>query len=409
MNEPLPEPGADSGPESTPLLMPGDSFLGPVTDPLIAQQLAADIAAGSGPVALDAERASGYRYSQRAYLVQLRRQDVGTVLLDPIALGDLECLSAPLAETEWVLHAATQDMPCLAEVGLRPRALFDTELAGRLAGLPRVGLGPLVEQMLGLALQKGHGAADWSTRPLPGSWLVYAALDVEVLVELRDAMEKVLDQQGKLDWARQEFAAVISARAPQPRTDPWRRTSGIQKVRDRRALAVVRELWLERDGIARRRDIAPHRVLPDSAITDAAVHRPESVPALTGMRVFGGPAQRRLAGNWLAAIERAVAVPDSELPPLHPVADGPPPPSRWAAKDPAAHARLTAARSALAELSEKVGMPVENLVSPDAVRRVLWQPPDPSEVRDRLAEGGARAWQTELTAPILASALSAAP
>jgi len=400
--ERLPEPGA----EPTPLLAPRNGFIGPVTDPLIVQQLATDLAAGSGPVALDAERASGYRYSQRAYLVQLRRKDIGTVLLDPIALGELEVLSTSLAQAEWVLHAATQDLPCLAEVGLRPQALFDTELAGRLAGLPRVGLAPLVEQMLELTLQKGHGADDWSTRPLPDSWLAYAALDVEVLVELRDAMEQLLQQQGKLDWAHQEFAALLSPRAPQPRIDPWRRTSGIHRVRDPRALAIVREMWTERDSIARHRDIAPHRVLPDSAIADVAVNRPASVSELTAMRVFGGPAQRRQAQGWMAAIARGLELADSELPPLHAVAVGPPPPSRWAAKDPAAHARLQAARSALGALSEKVGMPVENLVSPDLVRRVLWQPPDPSEVSDRLAEGGARPWQIALTTPVLAAAIT---
>jgi ribonuclease D len=391
-----------------PLLTPRDGFAGPLTDPIRAQQLAADLSAGSGPIALDAERSSGYRYSQRAYLVQLRREDVGTVLLDPIALGDLEVLAAPFADAEWVLHAATQDMPCLAEIGLRPRALFDTELAGRLAGLPRVGLGPLVEQMLGLTLQKGHGADDWSTRPLPDSWLVYAALDVEVLVELRDAMEALLLRQGKLEWARQEFAALIAAPDPPPRIDPWRRTSGIHKVKDRRALSVIRELWTERDLLARRRDLAPHRILPDPAIVDAAISKPTTVAALTSRPVFGGRTQRRHADSWLDAITRGLAVPDRDLPPVHLPSDGPPTAGRWSDKDPVAYARLTAARTGLAELAQRVGMPVENLLTPDLMRRVLWQPPDPAELPDRLRAGGARPWQIELTGPIIADALSAA-
>ncbi len=391
------------------MLAPANGFDGPLTDPIAAQQLATRLAAGNGPVALDAERASGYRYSQRAYLVQLRRADVGTVLLDPIALGDLEILDPALAPAEWVLHAAGQDLPCLAEIGMRPRSLFDTELAGRLAGLPRVGLGPLVEQMLGLTLQKGHGADDWSKRPLPDSWLVYAALDVEVLVELRDAMEGLLQQQGKLDWASQEFAALTAAPDPASRIDPWRRTSGMHKIRDRRGLAVVRELWTERDRIARRRDIAPHRILPDSAIFEAASARPTAPAQLTKLPVFGGRTQRRQADTWMAAIARAAALPNGDLPPLHLPADGPPAPGRWAAKDPAAHARLTAARTGLAELAEKVGMPVENLVTPDLVRRILWEPPDPSDVADRMRSGGAREWQTDLTSPIVAGAISAAP
>ena len=130
--------------------------------------------------------------------------------------------------------------------------------------------------MLGLALEKTHSAADWSTRPLPTEWLRYAALDVEVLVELRDALAGQLAEQGKTSWAEQEFAAILAARPAPPRTDPWRRTSGIHRVHSRRGLAVVRELWQERDAVARRRDISPTRILTDAAIIEAARAVPSS-------------------------------------------------------------------------------------------------------------------------------------
>ncbi len=358
-------------------------------------------------MALDAERASGFRYGSRAYLVQLRRPDVGTALFDPIALGDLAVLDAPLAQSEWVLHAASQDLPCLAEAGMRPRALFDTELAGRLAGLPRVGLGPLVEQMLGLGLAKGHGAADWSTRPLPPAWLTYAALDVEVLIELRDAMEALLESQGKLDWARQEFAAIVAAPPTPPRVDPWRRTSGIHKVRDPRVLAIVRELWTTRDAMASRRDLAPHRVLPDTAIMAAATAKPTSLETLVALPVFTGRIQRRQSGTWWDAIRRAMALPAAELPSSTLPGDGPPPAAKWAIKDPRAAARLAAARVALAQIASRISMPVENLISPDLVRRTMWSPPDGGDLPAALAAGGARPWQVELTGPALRAALDA--
>ena len=199
----------------------------------------AALAAGHGPVAVDAERASGFRYGHRAFLIQLRRDGAGTMLIDPMACPNLTGLDEALADTEVVLHAASQDLPCLAELGFRPRALFDTELAGRLLGFPRVGLGALVESVLGWTLEKGHAAADWSVRPLPAELLRYAALDVELLVELRDALAAQLVAQGKTEWAEQEFAAVLAAKPPGPRPDPWRRTSGIHRVHTRRGLAIV--------------------------------------------------------------------------------------------------------------------------------------------------------------------------
>jgi len=392
-------------PAPVPLDHPRDGTPEPITTTAELHRLAEALAAGTGPVALDAERASGFRYGSRAFLVQLRRAGAGTALIDPAALPDLAVLDGPLADVEWVLHAANQDLPCLAELGIRPRTLFDTELAGRLAGLPRVGLGPLVEHMLGLHLAKGHGADDWSRRPLPPDWLDYAALDVEVLVELRDAMADLLDRQGKLGWAKQEFAAIVAAPPAPARVDPWRRTSGIHRLTDRRTLAMVRELWTARDQLARRRDLAPHRVLPDAAIVAAATAKPETTAALAALPVFSGRVQRRQGSYWLAALDRARALPAAELPPPRLPSSEPPAPGRWASKDPDAAARLAAARAALAALSETVRVPVENLLNPHLVREVLWRPPD--DLRAALATAGARPWQVELTAPLLADALAA--
>ncbi|MBA2417085.1 MAG: ribonuclease D [Geodermatophilaceae bacterium] len=402
------EQGADA-PDIV-LLAPRDGTPAPLTTTAELAQLCQRLAAGTGPVAVDAERASGYRYSQRAYLVQIRRAGAGTALIDPITLPDLESIGAVLRDVEWVLHAANQDLACLAEVGLRPRHLFDTELAGRLAGFERVGLGAIVRQVLGLHLEKGHSAADWSTRPLPREWLTYAALDVEVLIELRDALDASLTAQGKREWAAQEFAALVESTPAPPRIDPWRRTSGIHKLRSRRQLAAVRELWTARDEIARRRDIAPGRILPDAAVIAAASAEPKTPEDLLDIRVFGGRANRRLIGTWFGALQRARALPLEQLPPISLISDSPPPPSRWMDREPQAALRLAAARAALAALSETLLVPVENLLTPELVRRLAWEPPaDHSEqsVAAVLAEGGARPWQIELAAGLLSAALDA--
>ncbi|MFE7563581.1 HRDC domain-containing protein [Kitasatospora sp. NPDC057500] len=394
-----------------PLLEPKEGIPPVVADEQALAATIAAFAAGTGPVAVDAERASGYRYGQRAYLIQLRRAGAGTALIDPIACPDLGALGAALADTEWVVHAATQDLPCLAEVGMRPQRLFDTELAGRIAGFARVGLGPMTESVLGLSLAKEHSAVDWSTRPLPEPWLRYAALDVEVLVELRNALEQELDAQGKLGWALEEFAAIAAAPRPAPRTDPWRRTSQLHKVRRRRQLAVVRELWLARDRMAQDRDVSPGRVLSDAAIVNAALAMPLTVAALQGVQGFGPRVHRRQLEQWLAAVQRGREVPENQLPPAAAPHDGPPPPRAWAEKDPVAAARLSGARAAVSELAERHHLPAENLITPDLVRRVSWEPPadaSAANVAAALRRLGARQWQVDLVAPAMAAAFATA-
>jgi ribonuclease D len=392
---------------------PADGVPDPITTQGQLDELVDRMSRATGPIALDAERASGYRYSQRAYLVQLRRAGVGTALIDPIACPALGALGDAIGDAEWILHAANQDLPCLAELGLYPARLFDTELAGRLLGDERVALGTMVEQHLGMRLEKGHSAADWSTRPLPRDWLVYAALDVELLLDLRDSLDAALRDAGKQEWAREEFEAVRVAKPPPPRTDPWRRTSGIHRVHNRRQLAAIRALWQARDEYAAQRDIAPGRVLPDAAIIDAARAQPQRPDDLAALPVFRGPRQRRQVARWFAAVASSYALDDGALPPTTGGdGDGIPAPSRWRERDPEAAARLTRCRSVVTEIAEEHDVLAQNLLASDHVRRLAWTPPQPIDaesVRSRLAELGARPWQIELTAAALAAALVPVP
>jgi ribonuclease D len=397
---------------SVPLLEPREGLPPVVADPDTLASIVEAFASAEGPVAVDAERASGYRYGHRAYLVQLRRMGAGTAVIDPLGCPDLSSLGAALYGVEWVLHAASQDLPCLADIGMRPSLLFDTELAGRLLGHPRVGLAPLVESVLGYALEKGHSAADWSTRPLPDPWLRYAALDVELLIELRNALEAELREAGKLEWAHEEFAALALASPPEPRQEPWRRTSGLHRIRDRRRLAAVRELWEERDGLARRRDLSPGRVLPDAAIVEAALAMPAGPAELATLPVFRGRSQRREADRWARAIERARGAPDDALPALAARYDGPPPARSWPSREPTAAARLVAARAVVGEIAEAHGLPVENLLAPETLRRAVWTPPDPpteEAVATIFRARGAREWQIRLTAGPVSEVFAAVP
>ena len=404
--------------QAVPLLTPSGG-----TPPVIATEAAltsaiAELRAGTGPFAVDAERASGFRYSARAYLIQIKRLCGGLHLIDPIAFGPGHVLFAELNELlntgEVILHASTQDLPCLRELGINPSQLFDTELGGRIAGLPRVGLGPLLESLMGVTLAKEHSAADWSTRPLPQEWLTYAALDVELLVELRDAMYGILNSAGKLQWAEQEFASILKAPPAPPRIDPWRRTSGMHKIKRRDQLAIIRELWTTRDAIASAADIAGGKLLNDSAIIELSLSAPKTKKEFEkALRPLGLRA-RWLENyeSWLAAIARAVAMNEDQWPPVRTNTDNLPPIKLWRDKFPEKFAPLSHARALIEAIATANSIPIENLISPESIRRICWSPPaqstqtrDEPAVRSALASLGARPWQIDLTAGALADAL----
>ena len=356
------------------------------------------LAAGTGPVAVDVERASGFRYSQRAYLVQVFRRGSGVFLFDPPALGDFSLLQAAIGDAEWVLHAASQDLPSLRELDLEPVAIFDTELAARLLGYERVGLGAVVEETLGITLKKEHSAADWSTRPLPASWLDYAALDVLHLVDVRDRIAVDLEEQGKTEFASQEFAATLAQPARLPREDPWRRLSGLHQVKGARNLAVARALWEAREEFAQQQDTSPGRLVPDRSLVAAVLANPQSKQALAGVQAFNGRASRTELDRWWAAMVRGRETDD--LPRTRVSSDALPPARAWADRNPEADARLKLARPAVETVAEELHMPTENLLKPDMLRRLAWAPPalTADAITDALTTLGARPWQIAQTA-----------
>jgi ribonuclease D len=403
---------------AVPLLQPAQGTPPVIDTEAKFKDALAQLSQGHGPFAVDAERASGFRYSARAYLIQVKRNSGGLHLIDPIPFGPGHELFAQLNSLmntdEVILHASTQDLPCLRELGINPTKLFDTELAGRIAGLPRVGLGPLLESLMGVTLAKEHSAADWSARPLPQDWLTYAALDVELLVELRDRMYELLETSKKLNWALEEFAAILNAPPAPPRVDPWRRTSGMHKIKRREQLAVIKELWHARDKVASEQDISPGKLLNDSAIVELAI-----APAVTkkefekALRPLG--LRARWLENlplWLSSISVAVSLPEDQWPAMRTNADTLPPIKLWRDKFPEKFAPLSHARAAIEIIAQDNHIPVENLISPEYVRRVCWKPPTGATetlsiptVEQALTELGARQWQIALVAPALAAAL----
>lgn len=378
-----------------------------ITTPNGLADLCHRISEHTGPIAFDAERASGYRYTSRAYLIQGYRRGLGSFLIDPVALPDLSSIPAAAPDAEWVLHAASQDVECMREVGLTPPAgLFDTELGGRLAGFERVGLATMVATCLGMRLAKEHSAVDWSVRPLPEPWLRYAVLDVEVLLDLRDRVAETLAEQNKTEWARQEFTAVAN-RQQARKTDPWRRVSGSHVLRKAPQRAMLRELWHTRDTIARDRDVAPTRLLPDRALVAIIRATPSSLATLQALPEMRQVRDKTLLPTWLDALHRSKDLPKDQWPTPAPAPDGPPAPKLWKDRDPTAAARLRRAKAALTKLSADVNVPLENLMLPDTVRRICWEPASTSDL-DALAaqmrELCARPWQIDTCAPLILAA-----
>lgn len=383
-----------------------------IADESALQEAVGVLKASSGPIAIDAERASGFKYSQRAYLIQLRAEESEIFLIDPVANPEMaksktfQEFAEVLKDREWILHAATQDLPCLNELGLYPGSIFDTELAGRLAGAPRVGLGSLTESLLQFRLAKEHSAADWSTRPLPESWLNYAALDVDVLHELATAVKELLNQQGKLDWAHQEFGSLMSFKPKPQRIDKWRGITGLHKVQDRLSHEIARQLWMARESLAQKMDVAPGRLIPDSSILVAATQKPKSRPELAAMKSFSGRASRSYLDLWWDAVQSALKATD--LPGLKPEkTDAIPNHRNWITKFPEADRRLKHAKASLLVLSEEKIVPLENLLSPEILRQVSFTPPvslSRDTLGEKMRELGARNWQVELTAQLIVDA-----
>lgn len=358
----------------------------------------------SGSLGIDAERASGFRYSHKAYLIQISDNQTGNWLIDPVSLESERAfaeLSEVLLPRTWILHAATQDLPCLADLGLKPSRIFDTEVAAKLIGLEKVGLGSIANELLDIELAKEHSASDWSQRPLPNEMLTYAALDVDVLHDLEAALLIRLTELGRLSWMEQEMEFLVGFRPKATREEPWRGLPGVSKFRELVQIQIAAALWIARDEIAREQDIAPGRLIPDRSISTAATMKPKSKAELAGNKEFHGRASRTMIDVWWKAIQDSSALNLQIREPEDP--NHLPNHRSWERRFPEAHARLEATRPKILEKAKELNIPQENLLSPDALRRVCFSPEQ--DIAAQLSANKARSWQVELTAPLIVAAL----
>lgn len=386
-----------------------------VDTPAAFATAAGALAGGRGPFAVDTERASTYRYGDRAFLVQVRRRGAGTFLIAPEGHRDAarDVFGEVLNGEEWIIHAAKEDLRSLAELGLHPGRLFDTELASRLAGFSRPNLAAMVERFVGVELEKGHGHENWSTTPLPPAWREYAALDVEYLHDLAEALTEYLDASGKLDFAFEEFEHLMRAAAGSPAPKTWRDVKGVSTLRSKASLQVARELWRERDAMGRDTDTSPSRLLSNQAIVEIARAQPTAPSELT--RLASRDRMRpRDAARWLSVVERALAADAATWPEIQaPDPAAAPSKSSWERYHHESWQVLQASRASIAQLAEDIEMQPEVLLAPAVLREVIWQAPESGPhwgthaVARSLAEAGARPWQVDYTAPLIAAAHAA--
>ncbi len=261
-------------------------------------------------VALDTEADSLHSYPEKLCLIQLSHAG-GDELVDPLGPADLAPLLDHLAGRELILHGASFDLRLLRRTrGMVATEVFDTEIAARLVGRPKVGLRDLVQELLGVSLDKGSQKANWSQRPLTARMEEYARGDTRHLKPLRGALEAELARLGRQDWHRESCARLVEQSVPsEPDPETAWRVRGSALLRPR-ALAVVRELYRWREGQALARNKPPYFVLSHEALVSVA-ERAASRAAAPELPAAVHPSQREAVED---AIQRALALPEPELP-----------------------------------------------------------------------------------------------
>lgn len=351
-------------------------------------------------VGVDAERASGFKYGQDAYLVQLIVEQKA-YLLDPTGLStaSLNELAIQLNSKEWILHSATQDLPCLNALGFYPRSLFDTEVAAKLLGFEKFGLASIVQEIEGIELKKEHSAADWSMRPLTNEMLEYAAQDVYFLLSLRNELWSRLEQAKRTEFAVEEFAHLLKFKPKDPGPNPWRRVSGIHALTKPSQLARLREMWLVRDAYAKENDIAPGRVVSDRSLSHAASKDYKSLAEMKSDKQFHG---RLLPKLYNQLFEAYIAALNTEMPPLREATgETIPHHKNWQKLKPEVDARYKKLKELLAQAHEETGIPIESFMSPAVIREALWKEIQPESLEEFFRASGAREWQLGFVLPLI--------
>ena len=278
---------------------------------------AVDRLAKAKAIGVDTEADSFYHYFHKCCLIQVSDGKT-TYLVDPLALKKLGPLGDLFAASDIVkiLHAAEQDVLYLRrDYGFEVSPLFDTMIAAQLLGSPGIGLASLLSTHFDVTMDKGCQRDDWSRRPLTDRQKRYAGEDVRYLIRLRSKLESALKTKERIDWAREEFGLVAARnweRKGFDRNGFW----GVKGARDLspREAAVLRELYVMRDGRAREADLPPFRIVSDQTLLALARRSPRAVSDMEGIKGLTPLVRRRIGSPVLTSVQRGLDLDESKLP-----------------------------------------------------------------------------------------------
>jgi len=352
-------------------------------------------------LALDTESDSLHHHVEKVCLVQLATDRGDACLVDPLALRDLSPLAPIMADRgiAKVLHGADYDVTTLKrDFGFRFAGLFDTMIAARFLGRPQIGLQALAQAELGVALSKESQRDDWSRRPLSPTQEQYALADVAHLLVLQARLAGELGQLGRLSWVKEESDAVAALEPARRGRDPeaYQKVKGMRRL-SRRQQAVLREIYGWRENLAETTDVPAFKLFSSEALIETAQRAPRTAAELAQVRGLS-PRVRSRGEELLAAIGRAVELPDAELPRLSP------PPPRPVLSE-AVRKRIESLRTWRTKAAAGLAVDV-SVVLPQRLLERLAQA-GPREVEALSEIEGLRRWRVEAFGGELVAALGA--
>ena len=271
----------------------------------------------NGRFAMDLEFIPERSYHPVLCLVQIAT-DEETFIIDPLRVQNLQELWKRVADPDiqTILHAAVQDLDLIFKLSsLVPNNIFDTQIAAGFAGFGYpAGYGKLLQQLLGITIAKSESFTDWLERPLSESQIEYAREDVCHLLPMADKLSETLKQQGRLNWALEEFRIYSNERRyVRADKEQFTRVKGASSL-NRRGLAVLQQLCEFREEEAERINRPARSILSDATLIELSRKPPSAVSDIQRIRGIRADQVKMFGKQVIEAVTAALALPQDQWP-----------------------------------------------------------------------------------------------